>query len=476
MIRAFLFDLDGTLVQTEKLKAQSYGLAAAELSGGRVAIEAVVEAFKDVVGLTRREVSQSLLERFELQDAVHGLGEEPWRAFASVRLRHYGALLDDARVIVEHRWPHTLDLLERARRHSCCVGLATMSHREQALRVLDILELRQVFDVITTVDDVEHGKPHPEIYLLTAQCLDIPPAACLVIEDSPAGVEAAVRAGMHCIAVSTPFTRERLHASELLDRDLIVDEPGRLLEVVDRLMADSGSKARLAKAKSDTDRFKRQAAHAAVELVEPGMVVGLGHGSTVDFATHRLAELFAAGELEGLRCVACSAAVEQLAISLGLPVLGLDEVEHVDLTIDGADEIDRQGNLIKGGGGALLREKLVAQISRREVIIADDSKCSERLGERWPVPIEVVPFAASIEKRRLETLGARVELRQLGGKPFETESGHVILDANFGQIEDPERLSGRISQGAGIVEHGLFVDLASDILVAGFGGVEHRRR
>jgi ribose 5-phosphate isomerase A len=149
----------------------------------------------------------------------------------------------------------------------------------------------------------------------------------------------------------------------------------------------------------------------------------------------------------------------------------------VDLTIDGADEVDPGLDLIKGGGGALLREKLVAQISRREVIVVDGSKLSARLGEQRAVPVEVVPFAAAVEHRRIASLGARVELRHgADGAPFRTEQGHLILDCAFGPIEDPVALATELAKGAGVVEHGLFIGLATDLVVAGSKGVSHHRR
>jgi HAD superfamily hydrolase (TIGR01509 family) len=237
VFQAVLFDLDGTLVQTERLKAISYAQAAIELCPRAVRQGEVLEAFKQVVGQSRREVSLYLMRRFDLGAAARALMEElgvdtPWQAFAQRRLQIYERMLDDPEVLREHRWPHTLELLRRARTWPVRVGLATMSHCVQARHVLEVLELTEAFDFVATRDDVENPKPDPEIYELVARELEVPPAECLVIEDSPTGVRAGLAAGMAVIAVSTPFTRERLHEEDLLDARWIVDDPKRLPEVV----------------------------------------------------------------------------------------------------------------------------------------------------------------------------------------------------------------------------------------------------
>lgn len=236
MIRAMIFDLDGTLVQTERLKAQSYAQAAAALCPHRLAEADVIAAFRDVVGLSRREVALLLMDRFDLTAKAAARMAEfgvsaPWQAFVQVRLGFYEALLDDPAVLRANQWPHNVQLLRVARESGCQTGLATMSHCRQATRVLTVLELADAFDFVATRDDVSHGKPDPEIYLLVANELGTAPEACLVIEDSPAGVEAALNAGMACVAVSTPFTRQRLHASGLLDARWIVDDPAALPDV-----------------------------------------------------------------------------------------------------------------------------------------------------------------------------------------------------------------------------------------------------
>jgi ribose 5-phosphate isomerase A len=224
----------------------------------------------------------------------------------------------------------------------------------------------------------------------------------------------------------------------------------------------------------DTLQFKQQAAERAVEFVESGMVVGLGHGSTAIFAVRRIAQLLREGQLQDIFGVPCSRQVEGEAQRLGIPLTTLDEHPVVDLTIDGADEVDPHLNVIKGGGGALLREKVVAQASRREIIVVDESKLSPALGTHWPVPVEVVPFGWRSQAAYLESLGARPVLRQNSdGTPFQTDQGDLILDCHFGPIQDPVQLAARMSERAGIVEHGLFLGLATDVIVAGEQGVRH---
>ncbi len=224
------------------------------------------------------------------------------------------------------------------------------------------------------------------------------------------------------------------------------------------------------------EELKRRAAERAVELIEPGMVVGLGVGSTAIHAVRRIAALLKTGALRDIVGVACADSVEREAEALGIPLTTLDDCGTVDLTIDGADEVDPHLNLIKGGGGALLREKMVAQASRREVIVVDSSKLTSALGSRFPLPLEVIAFGAQATARFVTSLGARVAFRRTSsGSLFHTDQGNYILDCAFGPIEDLEGLAAALERRAGIVEHGLFLDLVTDVIVADEDGVRHLR-
>jgi ribose 5-phosphate isomerase A len=224
------------------------------------------------------------------------------------------------------------------------------------------------------------------------------------------------------------------------------------------------------------DEFKQKAAFFAAGLVESGMVVGLGTGSTTQFALLRLGERIRSGELRDIVGIPSSLRTEAAARELGIPLADFDAHPVIDLTIDGADEVDPELNLIKGGGGALLREKVLAQASRRNIIIVDESKLAPRLGTRWALPVEVVPFARAAEERFIASLGAEVRLRLKDGRPVATDQGNLLLDAAFGPMDDPAAISERLNGRAGIVEHGLFLGLAHDVIVAGNDGIRHLKR
>ncbi len=227
----------------------------------------------------------------------------------------------------------------------------------------------------------------------------------------------------------------------------------------------------------DIAQLKRRAAERAVEFVESGMVIGLGHGSTTIFALRRIARLLDEGELRDVLGIPTSSQVERDAHDLGIPLTTLDHHPSIDVTIDGADEVDEALNLIKGGGGALLREKVVAQATRREIIVVDQTKLSPTLGVQWPLPVEVTPFGRRSQEMFLESLGAQVALRHAkDGTPFRTDQGNLILDCDFGAMANPEELAGHLDRRAGIVEHGLFLDLASDVIVGTEDGVRHLKR
>jgi ribose 5-phosphate isomerase A len=217
--------------------------------------------------------------------------------------------------------------------------------------------------------------------------------------------------------------------------------------------------------------LKQQAADEVLKYIEHGMIVGLGHGSTAILAVRGLGKLLTQGKLHDIRGVACSRQIEEEAIRLGIPLIELD-AQGVDLTFDGADEVDPKLNVIKGGGGALLREKIVAQASRREIIIVDESKVSPALGTHWALPVEVIPFGWRSQAAYLEGLGARPALRRgrPDGEPFRTDQGNYILDCNFGPMEDPVALGDRLDARTGIVGHGLFLGLVTEVIVAAQSG------
>jgi ribose 5-phosphate isomerase A len=222
---------------------------------------------------------------------------------------------------------------------------------------------------------------------------------------------------------------------------------------------------------------KRRAAEQAVALVESGMVVGLGAGSTAALATERIAALVVEGRLRDLTCVPCSAQVGATARALGLTVVTLAERPHIDITIDGADEVDPRLDLIKGLGAALLHEKMVAQATRREVIIVDEGKLVPVLGTESALPVEVFPFGWRAEAVHLESLGGTPVLRlDRAGEPVVTEEGNHILDCRFGPIADPAGLARTLDARAGVAGHGLFVALATDVFVGGETEVRHLTR
>ena len=223
--------------------------------------------------------------------------------------------------------------------------------------------------------------------------------------------------------------------------------------------------------------LKEKAAQDALDFIESGMVVGLGTGSTTHFAIELIGDRIKDGSLENIVGIPSSLETEKLANSLGIPLTSFEQHPEIDITIDGADEVDSQLDLIKGGGGALLREKIIAQASRRNVIIVDKGKISSTLGTLWTVPVEVIPFACQLEALYLGTLQADVVLRKTSDdSPFATDQGNFILDCDFGPITDPEELSFQLSQRAGIMEHGLFLGLATDVIVAGDDEISHLKR
>ena len=224
-------------------------------------------------------------------------------------------------------------------------------------------------------------------------------------------------------------------------------------------------------------KLKQEAAEFAVQFVRPGMVVGLGTGSTAIFATRKVGELLRTGELHNITCFPTSEATQKEAEQLGIPMMDASLSRKIDLTIDGADEVDPQFNLIKGGGGALFHEKVVAQASAREIIVVDESKLSDCLGTHFALPVEVSPFGWQSQMRFLESLGCKAVIRKnKDGSQYVTDSGNMIVDCNFGPIPDVNELATKLSARAGIIEHGLFLGIASDVIVAGAEGIRHLTR
>jgi ribose 5-phosphate isomerase A len=228
---------------------------------------------------------------------------------------------------------------------------------------------------------------------------------------------------------------------------------------------------------TDTEALKRAAAERAAEWIRDGITLGLGTGSTVRHLLDVIAERRAQGRWADVVGVPTSEDTAQRARRLGIPLATLEERPHVDVTIDGADEVDPQLRLIKGLGAALLREKIVAAASRELVIVADETKVVERLGTRAPLPVEVDPFGAAIQPEFLRSLGAEPVLRVRDGAPVVTDGGNLIYDCRFADgIADPEALEVRLALRPGIIDTGLFLGMATAVVIAGSGGVQVRLR
>ena len=221
------------------------------------------------------------------------------------------------------------------------------------------------------------------------------------------------------------------------------------------------------------EEHKRAAANAAAEIVESGMAIGLGTGSTVEYLLQSVAQRLSSGELRDLRCVPTSNRTTRRAAELGIPLCTFEEVAELQLCIDGADEVDPNLDLVKGLGGALLREKIVAAASRHLVIIADEAKLVPKLGTRAPVPVEVDPFGAPTLLKPLRRLGAEPQLRRDdGGEPFRTDGGNFIYDCWFaGGVHEPAALERDLNALPGVLENGLFVERAATVVVGGAGAV-----
>lgn len=243
MIRAIMFDLDGTLVQSEKLKALSYAIAVQQLRRLPEPEARAIEAYRDIVGASRDVASRHVMDSLDLESDLRPLIEEyvvsaPWEVLTAMRKTIYDGMVADPQVIRDNQWPHVIGLLRVARETYCRTALATMSYREEVLHVLRSLDLERTLDVVLTREDVRQPKPDPEIYLLAAEKLEVLPVECLVLEDSPNGVRAGVAAGMNVVAVATPFTIASIHTSQALEHAWVVHDPDKLLDVVQDRIAE----------------------------------------------------------------------------------------------------------------------------------------------------------------------------------------------------------------------------------------------
>lgn len=209
-------------------------------------------------------------------------------------------------------------------------------------------------------------------------------------------------------------------------------------------------------------KAKQIAGQKAAEYVKDGMIVGLGTGSTAYWAIKKIGEMVKKGL--NIRAVPTSEETKELAYKLDIPLVSLEDVNHIDLTIDGADEVDQELNLIKGGGGALVREKIVAYESKKLIIVIDQSKLVKKLGA-FPLPVEVVHFGSDKTLINLEKFKCQAKLRKDGDKPFNTDNENYIIDCNFELIQNPRELNIKINIIPGVVESGLFIDLADLVIV-----------
>jgi len=221
------------------------------------------------------------------------------------------------------------------------------------------------------------------------------------------------------------------------------------------------------------DREKELAGSAVSEFIKDGMILGLGTGSTFYYAIQKIGEMVKDGLK--IKAVSTSSSTDKLAESLNIPLLSVDDIDEIDLTIDGADEVDPGFNGIKGGGGALLFEKVVAKFSKKNLWVVNAAKMVDKLGA-FPLPIEVVPYALVNVFKKLERKGYSPQVRMKDGEKYITDSGNNIIDAGFGVIEDPNKLEIALNMIPGVVENGLFLDVVDIVIVGKDDGVEILRK
>ena len=243
MIRAIIFDLDGVLVQTEKIKALSYGIAAQRLLNLPQPDKRAIEAYREIVGAARKIATSHVMEKVGLEAKLRPLMarygvSEPWQVLSTIRVSIYNDMVADPQFVRDNKWPHSVKLLHLAKEASCQTALVTMSPRNEVVHIVHSLGLERELDLIITGEDVSRSKPDPEIYLLAAKRLGLPPDECLVLEDSVNGVRAALAAGMNVIAMATPFTSARLHSEKLVAEEWTVHDPAKLAETVRRRIAE----------------------------------------------------------------------------------------------------------------------------------------------------------------------------------------------------------------------------------------------
>lgn len=214
--------------------------------------------------------------------------------------------------------------------------------------------------------------------------------------------------------------------------------------------------------RKDLEKEKQLAAKEAVKYLSDNKIIGLGTGSTIYYAIKEIAELVKNGLR--IQAVPTSDKTQELAISLGIPIIDINTIDTINITIDGADEFTKDLTLIKGGGGALLREKIVASMTKQEIIIADSSKYVEKLG-KFKLPIEVIPFASKYVHSKIRDLQGEGTIRLIQNRPFLTDEGNYIIDADFGSITNPSELSHNLNEIEGVVGHGLFIDLAQKVIM-----------